>query len=517
MDPITALIFASIVATLSVRTAGTAVSDAFHSAKGNEPPSLKKWRENQELKAKRGEKRETTEPSPWRRRWNNSVEYRNAKAAQEHAARMEDLRDNGRDNVDGHKQRIQRRRQRRDSINTRVAGLGASSWEIVKKAAEAARERGKEQPDSDGSDTDTAAWVDDEGRGHPRQWSSESGSGWELPVVDGEDGNPYCVHPDGSWSPYEPVSREAEDAVEDGTVVPFQRPGQSDDEAGDSVTPGVACAHSPTGRHDEQWRETTLGTRKGCIHCGRWFEPARLITPSGAAIPWPDQHHADSTTPEKSDPEKELVRDPDNPIQQVSIAELQRRRAAQDRQAEREHQERLAHIQQGGSGDNETDPTTDNDATPSTDDGEDTTDMNTTTEITDLDTATSFARETVKYADTVAATLSDMLGQLDTAAKGLAAESGQYEQGQASLEEEGFGSKVTGRFAASAEALNTAAEGLRQAVAAVTDAAEQVSTAGGEMRVAAKTFADQQAVAEQIGAAAQDGGVSKRTNFYASV
>lgn len=426
MDPITALILAGVLASVSFHTLGTAISDVFSSKNGDEPPSLTKWRENQQRKAERGEKRASAEPSPWRRRWDNAVEYRNAKAAQKHTARMEDVRDNGRENVDRHKQRLARRRARREAINTTVAGWGASSWEMAKRAAESARDNAKDRQGRETSRGD---------------------------------------------KPEEPVSHEAEDAVEDGTVVPFQRPGESNEAQG----------------QDEP--SSSESTTEG--------------------VPHRQQGGATGQTP--VNPETKFVTDPDDPGRGVSIAELQRRRAAQERQAEREHQERMARIQQGG--DDELDTAS------NTDLGEDSemSSNTTTTEITDLDTATSFAQETARYADRVAATLADILGQLDTAAKGLDAESGQYEQGQASLEEEGFGSKVTGRFASSAEALHTAAEALRQAVTAVSDASEQVSTAGGEMRGAAKTFGDQQAVAEQIGAAAQDAGVSKRTGFYASV
>jgi hypothetical protein len=156
-----------------------------------------------------------------------------------------------------------------------------------------------------------------------------------------------------------------------------------------------------------------------------------------------------------------------------------------------------------------------NDSTPPTDGGNPVNTPNTATEITDLDTAISFSQETAKYADTVSGTLSDILAQLTAAAQGLAAEAAAYEQGKASLAGEGFSTKVTGRFDVAAEALNTAAEAVKAASAKVSESSEQVGTASGEMRGAVKTFSEQLSLAEQIGAASQDAGVSKRTDFYA--
>lgn len=43
------------------------------------------------------------------------------------------------------------------------------------------------------------------------------------------------------------------------------------------------CPASPTGRHDRQRRETTLGTRVGCIYCGDGFR-ARLINRQGQPL-----------------------------------------------------------------------------------------------------------------------------------------------------------------------------------------------------------------------------------------
>ncbi|MBO0874514.1 MAG: hypothetical protein J2P19_14075, partial [Pseudonocardia sp.] len=123
--------------------------------------------------------------------------------------------------------------------------------------------------------------------------------------------------------------------------------------------------------------------------------------------------------------------------------------------------------------------------------------------------------QTAKYTDDVGSTLDDSIAQITTAAEGLAAEAAQYEQAQASLSGEGFGEKVTGRFASAAEALQAAAEALKTSRDQIDSAKEQVSSAGSEMRSATKVFSDQQSVAESVAAAQQDAGVSKRTDFYA--
>jgi hypothetical protein len=161
-----------------------------------------------------------------------------------------------------------------------------------------------------------------------------------------------------------------------------------------------------------------------------------------------------------------------------------------------------------------TDPTNPN--TDTNNGGPMTAPANTATEITDLDTAISYSNETAKYTNTVSSTLSDIVGQIDTAAQGLEAEAAQYEQAKANLVDEGFGAKVTSKFDTAAESLHLAAEALKTARDRVSSGAEQVTTAGDEMRSANKVFSDQLSVQESVGAAKQDAGVSKRTDFYSA-
>ncbi len=423
MDPLSMLILLGIVTVTASRTVGSAVTDSIAQAKGHTPPSLEKWRSNQKTKEARGEKRAATEPSPWRRRWNNSIEYRNAKAAQKHQADMEHLRDHGGENVAQRKAKLERRTRRRDALNTRVAGWGASSWEAAKQAAENAKNTHHERK------TEKQAWRENNRR---------------------DSADPTPVNRDNTAAPAETATPTPGSG--DATVLPFHRP-ESDEAAlvarwRDAVASGES---NPDVLTAEEWNSLPSATRD------------KLIAETQKAGFTPGEHRPDGTW---------------SPLPTTSATP-----------------QNETHNSDGG-----TDMSTTNTST---------------TEITDLDTAITFTQETAKYTDTVSAVLSDILAQLDAATSGLNAEAGQYEQGKASLSEEGFGSKVTGRFDSGSEALNAAAEALKTVAMTVTEATEQVGTAGGEMRGAAKTFSDQLALQEQIGAAAQDAGVSKRTDFYA--
>ncbi len=454
MDPISALILLGIVTVAASRTAGAAVTDSIAQAKGQTPPSLEKWRTNQKTKDARGE-RATSEPSPWRRRWNNAVEYRNAKAAQKHQADMEHLRDHGRDNVAKRKNKLERRTQRRDTINTRLAGWGETSWEAAKQAAESARNKHHEHK------TEKEAW-----RENTRRDTDEPAVDNVPSTPDTATGQKATVLPFHPTSDDDPQQRTSPEADEAALVARWR-----DAVASGESNPDVLTA--------EEWNSLPSATRDQLIAETQTAGFSTIEHKSDATKRRLDRHADEAGTQSLADPEHDLVLDPD-----------------------RDHAERLAQIHQS-----------------STDHSEGGADMSnahtTTTEITDLDTAISFSEDTAKYTDTVAATLSDILAQLDAATAGLEAEAGQYEQGKATLSGEGFGSKVTGRFDSASEALQTTAEAVRGVAERLTEASEQVSTAGGEMRGAAKVFGDQLAVQEQIGAAQQDAGVSKRTDFYA--
>ncbi|TDX84966.1 hypothetical protein [Amycolatopsis arida] len=174
MDPISAMLLAGVMAVLVTRTAASAVTDTIAQAKGKTPPSLEKWRKKQDARARRGEQVEA-DPGPWRRRWRNAVEYRNAKAAQKHQARMEFLRDHSREIVDRHKRRLEKRAARRDRIGATVAGWGNSSWEAAKHAAEQAREahlerlawKENERRSADPDDVPDTAQLDTDPTGDP--------------------------------------------------------------------------------------------------------------------------------------------------------------------------------------------------------------------------------------------------------------------------------------------------------------------------------------------------------------
>lgn len=380
MDPISAIILVGIFVTVVGKTAGSGLTDAIAQAKGHTPPSLEKWRARQQTRHGKGG-HPAREPGPWRRRWDNAVEHSTAKAAQKHQARMEHLRDSGRDAVDRHKARLRKRAERRDKIGATVAGWGGASWEAAQRGASAAR----------------SAYV--ERRDERQAWAENTRRDAETP---GE--------PDGG------EGQEAE-------VLPFRQPDQQHD-----TDPAPEAAEPATADRGQ---------------------PDQAPTPADTEL----ADHTDNATA--------------------------------------------------------TDGGTDMPAPTSSPQAP------ATTEITDLDTAITYTGETVKYADDVAARLSEIVSLLTSAVEGLDSEAAQYEQGKASLEGEGFGAKITGPFDTAMEALNTAAAAVRATTDQVSQASEQVTAAAGEMRTANKALAEQLAVAEQIGAARQDAGVSHRTDFYA--
>lgn len=509
MEPLTAILLIGIMTVATVKTAGTAVNDGIASARGHTPPTQERWRVNEEKRRERGEK-PRKDPGGIRRIWQNQMEYAAEKSAKKHQGRMEYLADHGDEIAAGKRGRMERADRHRQAVGGVLARAGGSSWEAMKtaaqKAAEARRNHAEHATErqawreNERRDADTAGWVDDDGRGHPRRYSSESGSGWQLPVVYGEDGNPYCVHPDGSWSPYESSSIEAEDAVADGTVVPFDR--QSSPEQDDRRW-----------RNDNRNREWATGPQSG---------------------PPTTQHNTarGEQAATETDPEHDRVRDPDRPGHTVSVAELQRRREEQSRerqrqhdaaeaQAAREHTERMAGARPANTDESKTEQdSTGSNAESAAQEHQEGTNMpqpqSGSTEITDLTTAQMRAKESQQYAGKVQAVLSDQLASIQAAIAGMQSEAQMQESGSGSLAGEGFTSRITGRFDSGAEKYHNAVAALQKQVTAAQTALEEVETAAAEMKTAAAFFGKQQSLADEVGAAKQDGGVSKRTDFYAN-
>lgn len=486
MDPISALILLGALTVASVRTVGAATTDVIAKAKGETPPSLEKWRKNQERKAARGERPEQ-EPSPWKRRWRNSVEYRNAKAAQRHQADMEFLRDHGRENVAKRKQQLERRAARRDAVGSRMAGLAASSWDAAKKAAEAAKN--KRQQSGDPGDIE-----------QPQQPISDQPMAdvLDFPPRRDRDTQPE----DGSGPMLEFTERRRADGTVELEVNPTDDPERASNVRGDPADPSTWTGRDRDGRD---------------IQTGRG---GSYTDPSGGVVHDHDTYRTDVS------PERRLVqqrqfeqqrRQQEQELAQINTSTSRTGTAARDaltsdeanaawhrelREIERQgHEYRQEEIRKHYAEQSSTNSGGESDVS-----------ANTSTEITDLDTAISFSKETVDYAATITATLSDMQAQVDAAVKGLETEASTYEGGKASLEGEGFNSKVTGRLDSAAEAIHAAVEALKTASTKVAEANEGVSTVNGEMKGALKVFNDQLSLQEQIGAQET---VANRTDFYA--
>lgn len=483
MDPLSAILLIGIFTVATVKTGSAAVNDGIASAQGKTPPSQERWRANQEKRRERGEK-PRKDPGGIRRIWGNQMEFLAEKSAHKHQGKLEYLDRNGADIATGKRERMEAADRRRQLVGSKLARTGGSSWEAMKtaaqKAADAKRnhdERKTEQAawrENERRDTDTDGWVDADGRGHPRQYRSENQSGWELPVVYGEDGNPYCVHPDGSWSPYESVPIEVEDAVADGPEIPNA-------EGNGDATVLPFDRQSTRERHD---------TARG----------------DGA------QEREDRGV----DPEHDRVGDPDRPGSSVTVAELQRRRSEQSRarqrrheaeqaQADRDHAERMAGVhpdstntdqEQHSEDDAENAPNTEPDSTDTSNNTEGTSMTQHSGEITNLSDALDYVRSASEYCEQLYGQFETSLSQAHSAADDIGNEASGMETAISSLT--GFElTNEAGRLAGVQEHYNSIVQAMNDVETAISAAREALSSAQSDFDESAEEFQAQTGISEQ--------------------
>lgn len=220
MDPITALILGGIVLVAGFRTAGSAVTDVIAQAKGKTPPSQEKWRKNQKDKESRGEPTQQ-EPSPWKRRWQNSVEYFNAKARAKQQGRMDYLAENGNRIAEARRNRLQRRADRWAAINAKVAEWGDKA-KTAHAERKAEKQAWKENERRSGPDPDASTDLDRDGT-EPQPGEDTNRDGAEVlpfrrrfdqsievdgsvgciqPVRTGEEGLEFCGNRKAQGSDY---------------------------------------------------------------------------------------------------------------------------------------------------------------------------------------------------------------------------------------------------------------------------------------------------------------------------
>lgn len=514
MDPVSAVILIGLVTAASLRVAGSAASDTIAAAKGNTPPSLEKWRENQRKKEAAGAA-PAAEPSPWRRRWDNAVEKSNAKAAQNHAADMEHLRDHGRDNVNRRKQKLENQRQRRDAVQSKLSGAGAASWQFAKSAAEKTREKVQERRQ------ENDAWDENARR-----------------ATTGPDG--LDTHNDRDTENNELAdvltfrSRHRPDGVVETEVIPGDEDGSQ--VRGDPNDPSTWRGVDRYGRDIQTGRGTSTDVTKpggptSVLHDDDTYLLDENVSPERRIV---EQHHNANSgrgqnTPAQHrqaiNPEHTVVQDPDAPAGTlVSVAELQRRRAAEEQerqhrheaaenQADREHAERMAHLQQQI-------PTQ---SSPETADTDEPTDIHPTDsegtiitmtahsgEITDLASALDYAVSASEYCTSVSGSFENAEAQATASAQELTDQLANLEQAQSSLAERGLDSEAD-RLAGVAEQFSVAAESLRQAQDAIAAAQENLDSAKGELDASAAEFRSQDAISEEL---AGHSSVANDTSFY---
>lgn len=239
MDPFTFLIGLS----LAGYVIGGVVTDAIAVSRKMPAPSHEKWKARHEAKQQRGEHSDPN-PSYVQRLIGNAVERWATRSDQRHRDKLAWIEEQAPNRSARWLERKRRRADRYGRAAQAVADRAGVLWGKTRDAAERARERRAEtrawrenerrdQRDGDaGLDiVDTDGGIDEHGRGHPRQWQSDHGSGWELPVVYDDDGTAWYVHPDGSRSIAEEdlaamdrVMDEMDAETGPDNVVPFQRP-----------------------------------------------------------------------------------------------------------------------------------------------------------------------------------------------------------------------------------------------------------------------------------------------------
>lgn len=477
MDPFSAILLIGLFTVATVKTSGTAVTDGLAQAKGQTPPSLEKWRANQEQKRQRGEQ-PREDPGGLKRIWQQHTEAAAERSAAKHRGTMEYLREHGDDIAEGKKKQLERSARRRQVVGGTLAHAGGSSWEALKTAAAKAQEARRAHGERKAEDE---AWREndarDEDAAHNRNARHDGTS--EPEPGDGPDATVL-----------EFTSRTRPDGQTEVEVTPGDSAFSSSPITGDPSDPSTWRGTDEYGRDIQTGRgESVDDGHGGVVHDTGEYE-LREESPQRRIV----REHQNASAAQKGSESSQETTDPDEAAQRTHEAE--------QAQAEREHAERLAQIQQTNSNDQ---PEGDAMSTP----------QSGNTEITDLTTAQQRAKESQQYAGKVQAVLSDQLASIQAALAGMQAEAQMQESASGSLSGEGFNSRITGKFDNGAEAFHTAIAALQQQVQALQTSTEQVDEARAEMKNAATFFGKQQGLADEIGAAKQDGGVSKRTDFYA--
>jgi hypothetical protein len=137
----------------------------------------------------------------------------------------------------------------------------------------------------------------------------------------------------------------------------------------------------------------------------------------------------------------------------------------------------------------------------------------TTIEITNLETASTHATESTKWATETATSFDGTQTSLRADAASCEAQATEHENAAASLKHEGFDGDVITHENTMAEQYRLAAASLRQAAQLLTTVTENCNTAADAGGQITRIFTNQQQISESV-AANRQAGVANNTNFY---
>jgi hypothetical protein len=481
VDPFTGAILLGLIIRLCAKTVTSGVADAIALGRGQTPPSQERWRARQQDRARRGEKEEK-EPGPWRRRWRMAAEKHATKAEQKHQAHMQHLRDNDRYNVAKHKDRLQRRADRRRRIAEKL-----HDW------ADGARNKIRDRHQ------ENQAWNDNENR--------------DADPVDPVLTDPAAAAPGEAATPDTSGDRLAD-------VLPFPGPHTGEGDADKPPAPGEGCMWIPEGKTEPCGKPPRPGGPYCTVHfaIGRYTECQWHTHHNGAPrCRNPRERHQSYCTTHLAEESKTreaevnnvkrcsfTVGDPGDPNASMPCGN----EAKKDGIYCDYHDSLIPPI--GGQQPPPAPPVnTDPEGKPEM------TTANHSGEITDLPSAIAYCKAGVKYCDLLSSKFEQTKSQTTATINDLRRQASTLENAQATLTGQGFGTNITGRFGTVGEHYSTLladVQAMEQQLASVED---KLTAARAELNSAATVFQNQLGISEEV-QAHQKGDVAKSTDFYAN-
>lgn len=530
MDPFTGVILLVIFAQIGTRTVGSAVTDMLAAKRGETPPSLEKWRKSQENRKKPGK-----EPGAWRRRWRMAAKERAVKADQKHQARMEHLRDNGRSNVDRHKEKLRQREERHQRLLAALSGMAAGTKNAVGNALRdrgadpasepAASEDADPEPGDDGPDADVLPFR---ARDLPCLWKTPTGGPCDMPGA--VEGLPYCdahqvlaretqclwgrgttaipdcTSPRPQHQPYCAAHTEEflaklrvpqPEPNPDGPAEPRDAP-DAEPAAGPVADDGrvVTCAWGEDHPDDECDNLLRPGARLCDPHAGKWAAERGLC---GAYVT--GKGHCD------------IGRFGQALSCELHLTHCAWGLATNESQICFASPIRDSKYCEKHTGNNlvllrdDIDPYTEGNTEMST--------PSHSGEITNLPAAIAYCRSGVTYCDQISGKFEEAAAQATATVNDMRNQVSTLETAQSTLAGAGFDAPITGRFSSVSEKFNMLMATAQQLETLIASTTDQIAAARQELDAAATKFQSQLAISEQVQTHGR-GNVAKKTDFYAN-